>query len=126
MKAAYTGPAPASTTPERPTSSSVLTDDRIDPRAKIPDYKVCAVRLQRTTPPDDDRPVTDVPLAKRGAIKDQARQVLGNSFHYLAQPVRSYVKRPAYLLESYASKSVARHLFGMGDRFSGMAGQPPF
>jgi formate dehydrogenase alpha subunit len=56
-------------------AANVLTADRIDPRAKIPDYKVCAVRLQKTSPPDDAPPGNDVPLSQRGAIKDQARQV---------------------------------------------------
>jgi predicted molibdopterin-dependent oxidoreductase YjgC len=47
-------------------AANVLTMDRLDPRAKIPDFKVCAVRVRRI-----DR-VSGVPLTERGAIKDQA------------------------------------------------------
>ncbi len=50
-------------------AANVLTDNRLDARAKIPDYKVCAVRLAKTAPPEG-RPGTDVPLIGRGAIKD--------------------------------------------------------
>jgi predicted molibdopterin-dependent oxidoreductase YjgC len=52
-------------------AANVLTLDRIDRRAKIPDFKVCAVRVARTTPPDGRDPLTEIPLTKRGAIKDQ-------------------------------------------------------
>ncbi len=50
-------------------AANVLTDNRIDPRAKIPDYKVCAVRVAKaaTIPV---RPGTDIPLVQRGAVKD--------------------------------------------------------
>ena len=50
-------------------AANVLTDTRLDARAKIPDYKVCAVRLARAEPPQG-RPGADVPLIGRGAIKD--------------------------------------------------------
>jgi len=56
-------------------AANVLTSDRLDPRAKIPDFKVCAVRLERIAPPADRDPATDQPLTARGAIKDQAVQV---------------------------------------------------
>jgi len=56
-------------------AANVLTMDRLDPRAKIPDFKVCAVRLQRTNPPERRDAKTDLPLTERGAIKDQARQI---------------------------------------------------
>jgi len=50
-------------------AANVLTDNRLDPRAKIPDYKVCAVRVtEATTAPD--RPGAATPLTERGAIKD--------------------------------------------------------
>jgi formate dehydrogenase alpha subunit len=52
-------------------AANVLTLDRIDRRAKIPDFKVCAVRVVKTTPPDGRDPLTEIPLTKRGAIKDQ-------------------------------------------------------
>jgi len=50
-------------------AANVLTDNRLDARAKIPDYKVCAVRLTRAEPPQG-RPGVDTPLIGRGAIKD--------------------------------------------------------
>jgi formate dehydrogenase alpha subunit len=56
-------------------AANVLTDDRLDPRAKIPDFKVCAIRLERITPPADRDPATQLPLAACGAIKDPAVQV---------------------------------------------------
>jgi formate dehydrogenase alpha subunit len=56
-------------------AANVLTNDRLDPRAKIPDFKVCAIRLERIEPPADRDPATEQPLITRGAIKDQAVQV---------------------------------------------------
>jgi formate dehydrogenase alpha subunit len=56
-------------------AANVLTMDRLDPRAKIPDFKVCAVRLQRTNPPESRDTSTNLPLTQRGAIKDQAIQI---------------------------------------------------
>jgi predicted molibdopterin-dependent oxidoreductase YjgC len=53
-------------------AANVLTNDRLDPRAKIPDFKVCAVRLTPIAAPADRDPATDQPLTQRGAIKDQA------------------------------------------------------
>jgi formate dehydrogenase alpha subunit len=50
-------------------AANILTDNRLDQRAKIPDYKVCAVRIARSASPPD-RPGTDLPLTDRGAIKD--------------------------------------------------------
>ena len=50
-------------------AANVLTDNRLDPRAKIPDYKVCAVQVSKTSSPID-RPGTELPLTDRGAIKD--------------------------------------------------------
>ncbi len=56
-------------------AANVLTSDRLDPRAKIPDFKVCAIRLERTDPPSERDPATDQALTSRGAIKDQAALV---------------------------------------------------
>ena len=56
-------------------AANVLTNDRLDPRAKIPDFKVCAIRLERIAPPADRDPATQLPLAARGAIKDPSVQV---------------------------------------------------
>jgi formate dehydrogenase alpha subunit len=56
-------------------AANVLTNDRLDPRAKIPDFKVCAVRLTAIQPPEGRDPETDRPLTARGAIKDQAALV---------------------------------------------------
>jgi predicted molibdopterin-dependent oxidoreductase YjgC len=49
-------------------AANVLTDNRLDTRAKIPDYKVCGVRIGRAAAPDSfdgQEALTD-----RGAIKD--------------------------------------------------------
>ncbi len=50
-------------------AANVLTDNRLDARAKIPDYKVCAVRVTRAEAPSD-RPGAEIPLLERGTIKD--------------------------------------------------------
>lgn len=55
-------------------AANELTDNRIDPRAKIPDYKVSAVRVEKAEPPAG-RQGADVPLTERGAISDRARQI---------------------------------------------------
>jgi formate dehydrogenase alpha subunit len=55
-------------------AANILTNDLIDPRAKIPDYKICAVKVEKTTPPPD-RPGADIPLSERGAISDRTGQV---------------------------------------------------
>jgi predicted molibdopterin-dependent oxidoreductase YjgC len=54
-------------------AANVLTDNRLDARAKIPDYKVCAVRLAKSAPPPG-RAGADLPLTGRGAIKDPVGQ----------------------------------------------------
>ncbi|MCA9968750.1 MAG: formate dehydrogenase subunit alpha [Anaerolineales bacterium] len=48
-------------------AANALTLDRVDTRAKIPDYKNTAVRLTKTTPPDGWEAA---PLLDQGAIKD--------------------------------------------------------
>ena len=50
-------------------AANALTDNRLDPRAKIPDYTVCAVRVAKTTIAPY-RPGAAIPLTERGAIKD--------------------------------------------------------
>ena len=51
-------------------AANALTLDRIDKRAKIPDYKNTAVKLEKTTAPDGIEAGYDMPLFDRGAIKD--------------------------------------------------------
>ncbi|MGQ9840652.1 MAG: molybdopterin oxidoreductase family protein [Anaerolineae bacterium] len=53
-------------------AANALTDNRLDKRAKIPDYKVCAVTVRPAPAPA--RPGADVPLTERGAIKDPTRR----------------------------------------------------
>jgi predicted molibdopterin-dependent oxidoreductase YjgC len=50
-------------------AANALTHNLLDERAKIPDYKVCGVKVvPATTIPD--RPGADIPLEERGTIKD--------------------------------------------------------
>ncbi len=51
-------------------AANLLTLDRIDDRAKIPDYKNTAVRIAKTTRPDGLDAGYDEHLFDRGAIKD--------------------------------------------------------
>ena len=51
-------------------AANKLTLDRVDKRAKIPDYKNTAVRIQKTDPPEGWDEGYDEPLLDRGAIKD--------------------------------------------------------
>lgn len=51
-------------------AANLLTLDRIDSRAKIPDYKNSAVKIEKTTAPADWHEEYDLPLFERGAIKD--------------------------------------------------------
>jgi formate dehydrogenase alpha subunit len=51
-------------------AANLLTLDRLDPKAKIPDFKVCAVHLRKTTPPAGRDSGSYQPLSSRGAIKD--------------------------------------------------------
>jgi formate dehydrogenase alpha subunit len=55
-------------------AANLLTLDRIDPRAKIPDFKMAAVRLRKADAPPQ-RDGADVPLEARGAIKEPTRFV---------------------------------------------------
>jgi len=50
-------------------AANVLTDPRLDKRAKIPDFKVCAVRVEKAARPPA-RLGAETPLTDRGAIKD--------------------------------------------------------
>jgi predicted molibdopterin-dependent oxidoreductase YjgC len=54
-------------------AANLLTLDKIDPRAKIPDFKMTAVRIEKTDAPQ--REGADEPLTERGAIKDPLRFV---------------------------------------------------
>jgi len=56
-------------------AANLLTLDRVDRRAKIPDFKVCAVRVAKCEPPQGRDPATETPLTQRGAIKDQAQLI---------------------------------------------------
>lgn len=51
-------------------AANLLTLDRVDDRAKIPDYKNTAVRIQKTSAPEGWDAGYDQPLFDRGAIKD--------------------------------------------------------
>ncbi|MCI0394349.1 MAG: formate dehydrogenase subunit alpha [Chloroflexi bacterium] len=51
-------------------AANLLTLDRIDGRAKIPDYKNTAVKIEKTTPPEGLDEGYHRPLLERGAIKD--------------------------------------------------------
>ncbi|RPI99396.1 MAG: formate dehydrogenase subunit alpha, partial [Chloroflexi bacterium] len=55
-------------------AANVLTLEKTDPRAKIPDYKMAAVRIAKTDPPTG-RDGADIPLLERGAIKDPLKHV---------------------------------------------------
>jgi predicted molibdopterin-dependent oxidoreductase YjgC len=50
-------------------AANVLTDQRLDERAKIPDYKVCGVRITRAEA-IPSHPGSKTDLTERGAIKD--------------------------------------------------------
>jgi anaerobic selenocysteine-containing dehydrogenase len=54
-------------------AANLLTLDKIDPRAKIPDFKMAAVRLRKVDAPQRDG--ADVPLDERGAIKEPTKFV---------------------------------------------------
>jgi formate dehydrogenase alpha subunit len=55
-------------------AANVLTLDKIDPRAKIPDFKMAAVKIEKTDPPAD-RAEDGVPWSERGTIKDPLQHV---------------------------------------------------
>lgn len=55
-------------------AANLLTLEKIDPRAKIPDFKMAAVKLRKADPPLH-RDGADVPLEDRGAIKEPTRFV---------------------------------------------------
>lgn len=54
-------------------AANVLTDTRLDPRAKIPDYKMAAVQLRKADAPPEYAAADTA--RKRGAIKDPTRHV---------------------------------------------------
>ncbi|MEM7116376.1 MAG: formate dehydrogenase subunit alpha [Chloroflexota bacterium] len=51
-------------------AANLLTLDRVDGRAKIPDYKNTAVKIEKTTLPEGWDEGYETPLFERGAIKD--------------------------------------------------------
>ena len=51
-------------------AANLLTLDKVDSRAKIPDYKNTAVRIEKSEPPDGWDEGYDIPLIERGAIKN--------------------------------------------------------
>jgi formate dehydrogenase alpha subunit len=51
-------------------AANLLTLDKIDLRAKIPDYKTTAVKVEKSEPPDGLDEGYTQPLDQRGAIKD--------------------------------------------------------
>ena len=55
-------------------AANLLTLDKIDPRAKIPDFKMAAVRIRACAAPEG-RVGTDEPLEERGAIREPTRYV---------------------------------------------------
>jgi predicted molibdopterin-dependent oxidoreductase YjgC len=57
-------------------AANVLTLDTVDPRAKIPDYKMTAVKLRKVDAPAN-RDGATIPLTERGAIKDPTSHVHG-------------------------------------------------
>src|SRR5215831_2328605 len=56
-------------------AANLLTLDKIDRRAKIPDFKMAAVKLAKVEAPAGRSEGTDLPLAERGAIKDPTSYV---------------------------------------------------
>ena len=54
-------------------AANLLTLDKIDPRAKIPDYKMAAVKLRKTDALQRDG--SQIPLEERGAIKNPTKFV---------------------------------------------------
>jgi predicted molibdopterin-dependent oxidoreductase YjgC len=54
-------------------AANLLTLDKVDRRAKIPDFKMAAVKLRKVETPQ--REGVEVPLNKRGAIKEPTRYV---------------------------------------------------
>jgi formate dehydrogenase alpha subunit len=51
-------------------AANLLTLDKVDSRAKIPDYKNTAVRIEKSDPPDGWDEGYEIPLIERGAIKN--------------------------------------------------------
>ncbi len=54
-------------------AANILTLDKIDPRAKIPDFKMAAVKLRKVDAPK--REGADIELTERGAIKDPTHYI---------------------------------------------------
>jgi predicted molibdopterin-dependent oxidoreductase YjgC len=54
-------------------AANLLTLEQLDERAKIPDYKITAVKVMKSQPPEGLDDGYLMPLDKRGAIKDPAQ-----------------------------------------------------
>ncbi|MGB7340380.1 MAG: formate dehydrogenase subunit alpha [Phototrophicaceae bacterium] len=54
-------------------AANILTLDKIDPRAKIPDFKMAAVKLRKVDAPK--REGAEIDLTERGAIKDPTHYI---------------------------------------------------
>jgi hypothetical protein len=55
-------------------AANLLTLEKVDLRAKIPDFKMAAVRLRKVDAPEN-REGADGPLAWRGAIKEPTQHI---------------------------------------------------
>jgi len=51
-------------------AANLLTLEQLDERAKIPDYKITAVKVVKSQPPEELDDDYLMPLDKRGAIKN--------------------------------------------------------
>ena len=51
-------------------AANILTLDRVDKKAKIPDYKNTAIKIEKSDPPIGLDVNYETPLEERGAIKD--------------------------------------------------------
>ena len=60
-------------------AANLLTLDKIDPRAKIPDYKMAAVKLRKTDALQRDG--SQIPLEERGAIKIRRNLSIKGRWH---------------------------------------------
>ena len=77
-------------------AANVLTNNRLDPRAKIPDYKVCAVRVER---PPRARP------SRRSDAADRARGDQGSGDGIIVGKVRGCRERSMWIITRAAIRS---------------------
>lgn len=57
-------------------AANILTNNLIDERAKIPDYKVCGVKVERAAQIPHERTGANIPLEDRGTIKDLTKVIV--------------------------------------------------